>query len=87
MFIVSVLSGVFCVAIWLPLEIYPSEAGIFIFAAVYGFVSGGFVSLAPPCVVSLADGRVEELGVKMGGLCLAIALGYVLLPPCNHSIL
>jgi MCP family monocarboxylic acid transporter-like MFS transporter 10 len=81
MFTVSVLSGVFCVAIWLPLEIYPSEAGIFIFAAVYGFVSGGFVSLAPPCVVSLADGRVEELGIKMGGFCLAIALGYAILFP------
>ncbi|KAH8593313.1 major facilitator superfamily domain-containing protein [Bisporella sp. PMI_857] len=86
MFIVSVLSGVFCIAIWLPLEVYPSEAGIFIFAAIYGFVSGGFVSLAPPCVVSLADGRVEELGVKMGGFCLAIALGALIGLPILGAI-
>jgi hypothetical protein len=73
--IVTFLSGVFTLAIWLPLEIHPSTAGIFIFGLLYGFVSGGFISLAPPCVASLSDGNVESMGAMMGGLCFSIALG------------
>ncbi|KFY89649.1 hypothetical protein V500_05568 [Pseudogymnoascus sp. VKM F-4518 (FW-2643)] len=73
--IVLLLSGVFTLAIWLPLEIHPSTAGIFVFGLLYGFVSGGVISLAPPCVAALGDGDVANMGAMMGGLCFSIALG------------
>jgi len=64
---VSSLSGILALAFWLLLACYPSTAGIIVFGFLYGFMSGGFVSLGPPCVVELADGKV--------GFCLAVALG------------
>ena len=75
MYFVSTLSGVLVLAFWLPLEYHPSTTGIIIFALLFGFASGGFVSLGPPCVVELAEGKAEEIGVKLGSFCLAVAPG------------
>jgi hypothetical protein len=55
---------------------FPSDVGIIVFAAAFGFASGGFISLGPSCVVELA-GSLDGIGFKMGGFCFAIALGYV----------
>ena len=73
-------------AFWLPLGYHPSTAGIIIFALLFGFASGGFVSLDPPCVVELAEGKVEEIGAKLGGFCLAAALGALTGLPIEGAI-
>lgn len=86
MTIVSLLSGVLCLAFWLPLEFSPSFPGIIVFALLYGFCSGGFVSLGAPCVVSLAEGKMDEIGLKIGGFCLAIALGALTGLPIEGAI-
>ncbi|EFE40550.1 hypothetical protein TRV_04716 [Trichophyton verrucosum HKI 0517] len=86
MCLVTTLSGVLVLAFWLPLEFHTSLPGVIIFALLFGFVSGGFVSLGPPCVVSLADDRVDEIGVKLGGFCLAIALGALTGLPIEGAI-
>lgn len=86
MSLATLLSGILVLAFWLPLELHPSLAGIIIFALLYGFVSGGFVSLGPPCVVALADGRVDDIGVKLGGFCLGIALGALTGLPIGGAI-
>ncbi|EFQ96922.1 MFS transporter [Nannizzia gypsea CBS 118893] len=86
MCLVTILSGVLVLAFWLPLEFHTSLAGVIVFALLFGFVSGGFVSLGPPCVVSLADDRVDEIGVKLGGFCLAIALGALTGLPIEGAI-
>lgn len=86
MFMVTFLSGVLVIAFWLPLEFHPSKSGVIIFALLYGFVSGGFVSLGPPCVVSLSDDRVDDIGVKLGGFCLGIALGALTGLPIEGAI-
>ncbi|KAM5432747.1 hypothetical protein MferCBS31731_007371 [Microsporum ferrugineum] len=86
MFLVTTLSGVLVLAFWLPLEFHTSLAGVIVFALLFGFVSGGFVSLGPPCVVSLANDRVDEIGVKLGGFCLAIALGALTGLPIEGAI-
>ncbi|GME28435.1 putative mfs transporter [Neofusicoccum parvum] len=83
---VSTLSGVLLLCFWLPLELHPSSAGIIVFALLYGFCSGGFVSLGAPCVVSLAEGRLDEIGLKLGGFCLAIALGALTGLPIEGAI-
>ncbi|KAK1140021.1 hypothetical protein N8T08_010930 [Aspergillus melleus] len=86
MCLVTTLSGILVLAFWLPLEFHTSLAGIIIFALLYGFVSGGFVSLGPPCVVALAEDRVDEIGVKLGGFCLGIALGALTGLPIEGAI-
>ena len=72
---VTACSAIAMLAIWLPLSYHPSNAGILVFAVIYGFVSGGFVSLCSPCVIALVDGRIEDLGIKFGLGCLCLALG------------
>jgi hypothetical protein len=44
--------------------VYPSHAGIIVFALVYGFASGAFVSLLMPCAAK--TGTLETLGVRFG---------------------
>ncbi|KIL87748.1 hypothetical protein FAVG1_08625 [Fusarium avenaceum] len=86
MVMVTGLSGILVLAFWLPLEFHTSKAGLILFALLFGFVSGGFVSLGPPCVVSLAEDKVDEIGVKLGGFCLAIALGALTGLPIEGAI-
>ena len=74
MIMVATMSGISILAIWLPIFYNPSNAGIIAFGVVYGVASGGFVSLMSPCVVSLCDGRLEELGPKLGAFMLVIAI-------------
>ena len=57
MYFVSTLSGVLVLAFQLPLEYHPTTAGIIIFALLFDFASGGFVSLSLPCAVELAEGK------------------------------
>ncbi|KAB2573373.1 Aspyridones efflux protein apdF [Lasiodiplodia theobromae] len=83
---VSLFSGVLLLCFWLPLEFHPSSAGIIVFALLYGFCSGGFVSMGAPCVASLAEGRMDEIGLKLGGFCLAIALGALTGLPIEGAI-
>lgn len=84
--IVNSLSGILVLAFWLPLEFHPSLPGIIVFALLYGFASGGFVSLGPPCVVALAGDRVDDIGVKLGGFCLGVALGSLTGLPIEGAI-
>ena len=74
MIAVAAMSGISILAIWLPILYHPSTAGTIVFGIIYGLASGGFVSLMSPCVVSLCDGRVEELGPKLGAFMLVIAI-------------
>lgn len=75
MIMVTTASAIAILAVWLPLEFRPSDAGIVFFSAFYGFVSGGYVSLLSPCVVSLVDGRLEDLGMKFGIACGFVSIG------------
>lgn len=75
MCLVTAGSATAMLAFWLPLSYHPSNAGIVAFAVLYGFVSGGFISLCSPCVIALVDGRIEDLGVKFGLGCICLALG------------
>uniref|UniRef100_A0A0D2XI01 Major facilitator superfamily (MFS) profile domain-containing protein n=1 Tax=Fusarium oxysporum (strain Fo5176) TaxID=660025 RepID=A0A0D2XI01_FUSOF len=86
MVMVTGFSGALVLAFWLPLEFHTSKGGIIVFALLFGFASGGFVSLGPPCVVSLAEDRVDEIGFKLGGFCLAIALGALTGLPIEGAI-
>ncbi|ETS84642.1 hypothetical protein PFICI_02667 [Pestalotiopsis fici W106-1] len=75
MTLVSGMSAIAMLVIWLPLNFYPNYAGIVFFAAFYGLSCGGCMSLASPCVAALAKGKVHDLGVKMGIACSFMAIG------------
>lgn len=52
-------------------------------AVLYGFVSGGFVSLMMPTLIRMTPpgkGGPGDLGVRMGGFMAVIAIAYVSLP-------
>lgn len=56
-----------CLAIlclWLPFDYHSSNAGLIVFAAVYGFFSGAFVSIMMPCCGK--SGTIETLGRQIG---------------------
>jgi len=57
----SLLSGIFTLALWLPAS---GNAPIIVFAALYGFTSGAFVSLAPGQLAQIS--KVEQIGVRSG---------------------
>ncbi|KAH8706938.1 MFS transporter [Phaeosphaeriaceae sp. PMI808] len=74
MMVVGILSGISILAFWLPVNSHYSNAAIFVFATVYGSLSGGFVSLMTPCIVTLCDGDTARLGPQLGSFLMIIAL-------------
>ena len=68
-------TGVSMLCLWLPFNYHPSHAGIIVFAAVYGFVSGAVVSLMMPCVAKVGD--IQTLGQRFGTFQLIMSLRYV----------
>ncbi|KAE8308031.1 major facilitator superfamily domain-containing protein [Aspergillus transmontanensis] len=59
-------------ALWLSFNYHPSNAGITVFALVYEFVSGSFVSLLMPCVAKA--GSLETLGLQFGSFQMIIGV-------------
>jgi predicted membrane-bound spermidine synthase len=66
------LTGVSILCLWLPFSYHHSHVGIIIFALVYGFVSGAWVSLLMPCVAKA--GTLETLGQRFGTFQMVIAV-------------
>lgn len=56
-----ILSGLFCLAMWLP-STHP--AIVVAFACLYGFTSGIFISVMPAAVAQII--QVEKLGSRLG---------------------
>lgn len=57
------LCGLCCVTIWLFAHSLPL---IMIFSALYGFLSGAFISLITPCVAQISD--IRQIGTRIGML-------------------
>lgn len=64
MVLVSFLTGVSILCLWLPFDTHPSHAGLMVFGVVFGFVSGAYVSLLMPCAAK--SGSLETLGQRFG---------------------
>ena len=73
MTVCSLFTGGSILVLWLPFNYHPSHAGIIVFGAVYGFVSGAVVSLLMPCVAKV--GPLETIGQRFGTFQTVIALG------------
>lgn len=70
MVVISFLSAVLVLALWLPST---GAGAIITFAALYGFSTGAFVSLAPALIAQISD--IREFGVRSGALFAVVSFG------------
>lgn len=61
MIIITFISSIFCLAVWVPVK---DMAGILVFVIIFGFSSGGFISLTPSLVAQISD--ISEIGTRVG---------------------
>ncbi|KAK2043425.1 major facilitator superfamily transporter [Colletotrichum somersetense] len=61
MVFITFVSAVFCLGLWIPGK---SNAAIIVFLVIFGFSSGGFISLVPACVAQISD--IRQIGVRTG---------------------
>jgi MFS family permease len=78
---VSYLSSILCLALWIPAR---SNAAIIVFAALYGFSSGGFVSLGPAIVAQIS--KLEELGTGLGTYFAIISIAALISNPIGGAL-
>lgn len=64
----ALLSGVSCLALWLPASYVSAPGGRIAlevtFALSFGFFSGGFIALINPCIAEIS--KIEEVGSRIG---------------------
>lgn len=69
MIVTSFLSTILVLGLWLPAR---GNAPYIVFAALFGFSSGAFVSLAPALVAQISD--VRQIGVRTGSMFAVISV-------------
>ena len=79
---VCYLSGIIVLALWLPAR---ANAPIIIFAAIYGFSSGAFVSLAPACVAQISD--IRQIGVRTGAMFAVVSIAALVGNPIGGALI
>nr|POE77828.1 aspyridones efflux protein apdf [Quercus suber] len=62
MTVCSYATAISVLLIWLPVNFYPTVAGLVIFALCFGFASGAFVSLMSACLIDISGGYTSDLG-------------------------
>ncbi|KAG0701895.1 MFS general substrate transporter [Suillus ampliporus] len=63
------LAGLSCLIFWMLAK---TMIAVMAFAAVYGFLSGAFISVVTPCVAQISD--ISEIGSRMGALYTLISI-------------
>ena len=81
MIILTLLSGIFTLAVWLPAH---SNAPLIVFASLYGFTSGCTLSIIPAMIASISD--VRKLGTRNGSLYACAAIGVLIGNPVAGAI-
>lgn len=71
-------------ALWVPFGYYHSHAGLIVFASVYGFNSGAFVSLLMPCAAK--SGSIDNLGQVFGTFQTFVSISYVSSQPSSFDV-
>ena len=74
-------SGITILALWLPAK---SNAPIIVFAALFGFGSGAFVSLAPSVIAQISD--VRQIGVRTGSFFAVISVAALISQPIGGAL-
>ncbi len=72
MTVVSILTGICVLCLWIPFNYHASHTGIIVFAVAYGLCSGAYISLMMPCAAK--SGSLETLGQRFGTFQSVIAI-------------
>lgn len=80
--VVCFLSGLWVLALWLPDS---SDPALIVFAVLFGFFSGAYVSLVTPMVSQISP--LQELGFRSGIVQFSIAIGGLTTNPISGAIL
>ncbi|RPB19030.1 MFS transporter [Terfezia boudieri ATCC MYA-4762] len=83
---VAMASGLSILGLWLPLEEHNNHPGILAFGAIFGFASGGFISLLIPCIVRLSNGQMEDLGARTGAFLVVMGVAALTGLPIQGAI-
>lgn len=84
---ISGLGASLCVVlIWLPINYHTSLPGVIIFAILFGFTSGAFVSLMTPALIEVAGGHTDDLGVMLGTFFAIISIAGLTGLPLQSAI-
>lgn len=67
---------------WIPST---TNAPIIVFAALYGFGSGAFVSLSPSLIAQISD--VRQIGVRTGTLFAIISIAALISNPIGGTLI
>lgn len=81
MFIAVTVSGILALALWIPAK---SNALIILFAALYGFFSGAYVSLGPTVVAQISD--IKEIGLRNGVLYFCVGIAVLVGSPISGQL-
>ena len=81
MIVMSYMGGILALALWIPAK---SNAPIIVFASLYGFASGAFVSMAPALVAQISD--IREIGTRNGSLFAAISIASLIGAPIGGAL-
>lgn len=61
--------------LWIPFSLFRSDFGLFVFALVYGYLGGAFMSLHMPYVANY--GSLETIGQRFGSFQFIMAIRLV----------
>ncbi|KAI1123129.1 monocarboxylate permease-like protein [Nemania abortiva] len=81
MIMVAALSGIITLALWIP---GTTTGATLAYGAIYGFTSGGFISLAPAVIAQISD--LREIGARSGALLFISSLGALTGSPLGGAI-
>lgn len=81
MIMITYGSGILTLALWLPTS---GNAPTIIFASLYGFTTGAFVSLAPACLAQISE--IREIGIRNGALFACVSLAALTGAPIGGAL-
>ncbi|KAI1505079.1 major facilitator superfamily domain-containing protein [Biscogniauxia marginata] len=81
MILISGLSGVITLALWIPGR---STAATIVYGGVFGFASGGYISLLPAIIAQISD--IREIGTRSGIALFVGSLGALTGSPIGGAI-
>lgn len=79
---VTLLSAIVTLAVWIPA--HSSSAGIIVFTALFGFASGGFVSLMTALIAQVSD--IRQIGIRTGTGMAVMSFGALTGSPIAGAI-
>lgn len=77
----TLVSAILVLALWIPAH---GSAAIIVFAGLYGFFSGAFVSLGPALVAQISD--IRQIGVRNGTVYFLVSISALVGNPIGGAL-